>query len=152
MITRHRLGLKNTEPDILGRAYEYLLRRFAEGQRQSAGEFYTPKEVGWLIAEMIQPTPLTTAYDHACGSGGLLIKARLLYRDRHPNHLDQAPKLYGQERNAAQGFMQMIREQMGEQLDTWLREAEASHLPELESFARGIRQDKPAVRAGLTLP
>lgn len=57
MISRHRLGLKNTEPDILGRAYEYLLRKFAEGQGQSAGEFYTPKEVGWLIAELIDPAP-----------------------------------------------------------------------------------------------
>ncbi len=44
ILSRHRLGLKNTEPDILGRAYEYLLRKFAEGQGQSAGEFYTPKE------------------------------------------------------------------------------------------------------------
>ena len=48
VVSRHRLGLRNTEPDILGRAYEYLLRKFAEGQGQSAGEFYTPKEVGWL--------------------------------------------------------------------------------------------------------
>jgi transposase len=52
----------------------------------------------------------------------------------------------------AQAFMQMIREQTGEKLDTWLREAEASHLPELESFARGIHHDKAAVQAGLTLP
>jgi transposase len=39
----------------------------------------------------------------------------------------------------AQAFMQMIREQTGQQLDTWLHEVEASHIPELESFARGIR-------------
>ncbi len=52
----------------------------------------------------------------------------------------------------AQAFMQMIREQTGQLLDTWLSEAEASHLPELESFAKGIHQDKAAVFAGLTLP
>jgi transposase len=52
----------------------------------------------------------------------------------------------------AQSFMQMIREQTGQQLDTWLSEVEASHLPELESFAKGIQQDKAAVLAGLTLP
>jgi len=52
----------------------------------------------------------------------------------------------------AQAFMQMIREHTGEQLDSWLAEVEASHLPELESFARGIHHDKAAVRAGLTLP
>jgi type I restriction enzyme M protein len=99
VITRHRLGLKNTEPDILGRAYEYLLRKFAEGQGQSAGEFYTPKEVGWLIAELINPTPKATIYDPACGSGGLLIKARLLFADRHPDLPGQAPRLFGQEIN-----------------------------------------------------
>ena len=78
MLSRHRLGLQDTEPDILGRAYEYLLRKFAEGQGQSAGEFYTPKEVGWLMARLINPEPYTTIYDPACGSGGLLIKPRLL--------------------------------------------------------------------------
>ena len=98
-ISRHRLGLKNTEPDIIGRAYEYLLRKFAEGQGQSAGEFYTPKEVGWLIAELINPEPKSTVYDPACGSGGLLIKARLLFENRHPYEKSKAPKLYGQELN-----------------------------------------------------
>ncbi len=52
----------------------------------------------------------------------------------------------------AQAFMQMIREHTGEQLDIWLAEVEASHLPEWESFARGIQHDKAAVLAGLTLP
>ena len=45
VISRHRLGLKNANADILGEAYEYLLRKFAEGQGQSAGEFLTPSEV-----------------------------------------------------------------------------------------------------------
>ncbi len=52
----------------------------------------------------------------------------------------------------AQAFMQMIREHTGQQLDTWRSSVEASHLPELESFAKGIQQDKAAVLAGLTLP
>jgi type I restriction enzyme M protein len=99
VISRHRLGLRNAEPDILGRAYEYLLRKFAEGQGQSAGEFYTPKEVGWLIAELINPRPRSTVYDPACGSGGLLIKARLLFEERNPNDRGKAPLLFGQELN-----------------------------------------------------
>lgn len=99
VISRHRLGLRNTEPDVIGRAYEYLLRKFAEGQGQSAGEFYTPKEVGWLIAELINPVPYSTIYDPACGSGGLLIKARLLFENRHPDERGKAPKLRGQELN-----------------------------------------------------
>ncbi len=99
VISRHRLGLKNAEPDILGRAYEYLLRKFAEGQGQSAGEFYTPKEVGWLMAHMINPKPYTTVYDPTCGSAGLLIKARLLFEQKNPEHKSKAPRLYGQEMN-----------------------------------------------------
>lgn len=99
VISRHRLGLKNAEPDILGRAYEYLLRKFAEGQGQSAGEFYTPKEVGWLMAHLIDPQPYTTVYDPTCGSAGLLIKARLLFEQKNPEHKSKAPRLYGQEMN-----------------------------------------------------
>ena len=99
ILSRHRLGLKNTEPDILGRAYEYLLRKFAEGQGQSAGEFYTPKEVGDLMAELIDPREYSTIYDPACGSGGLLIKPRLLFERKHPQEKSRAPRLWGQELN-----------------------------------------------------
>ena len=97
VLSRHRLGLQDTEPDILGRAYEYLLRKFAEGQGQSAGEFYTPKEVGWLMARLLNLEPYTTIYDPACGSGGLLIKPRLLFAQTHPDEKSQAPQIYGQE-------------------------------------------------------
>jgi type I restriction enzyme M protein len=77
ILSRHRLGLDDVEPDIFGRAYEYLLRKFAEGQGQSAGEFFTPKEVGWLIARLLRAEEGMEVYDPACGSAGLLIKAEL---------------------------------------------------------------------------
>jgi len=101
VISRHRLGLDNAAPDVLGQAYEYLLRKFAEGQGQSAGEFYTPMEVGWLMAELIDPTPEATVYDPTCGSGGLLIKTRLVYEQHHPDPNERflSPKLFGQELN-----------------------------------------------------
>ena len=99
VLSRHRLGLNNTEPDILGRAYEYLLRKFAEGQGQSAGEFYTPKEVGWLMAHLVDPQPRRECYDPTCGSAGLLIKLRLFFEQTHPDKRTQAPHLYGQELN-----------------------------------------------------
>src|SRR5207245_2617246 len=62
ILSRHRLGLRDVEPDILGRAYEYLLRKFAEGQGTSAGEFFTPQEVGWLIARLLRPGPGMSIY------------------------------------------------------------------------------------------
>lgn len=99
-IGQHRLGLLDTEPDVLGRAYEYLLRKFAEGQGQSAGEFYTPKEVAVLMAVLMAPGARSTVYDPTCGSGGLLIKARMKFDESHPDDPSQAPKLYGQELNS----------------------------------------------------
>lgn len=93
---RYRLGLHDVEPDFLGRCYEYLLRKFAEGQGQSAGEFFTPTEVGFLIAELMRPRPGEECYDYACGSFGLLIKLQLVSRRLDP--LSKVPlKLFGQE-------------------------------------------------------
>ncbi|MBU0458373.1 N-6 DNA methylase [Patescibacteria group bacterium] len=98
--SRYRLGLHDVEPDFLGRCYEYLLRKFAEGQGQSAGEFFTPTEVGFLMAEILRPRPGEECYDYACGSFGLLIKLQLVCRRIDP--LSKVPlKLYGQEREGA---------------------------------------------------
>lgn len=97
---RFRLGLRDVEPDFLGRAYEYLLRKFAEGQGQSAGEFFTPKEVGWLIAHLIEPRPGESVYDPCCGSGGLLIKCELALLE-HEKQLDRPLELFGQELTGA---------------------------------------------------
>ncbi|WP_448380119.1 type I restriction-modification system subunit M, partial [Gloeomargarita sp.] len=83
VLSRHRLGLHDVEPDILGRAYEYLLRKFAEGQGQSAGEFYTPREVAILMARLLDPQPGMSVYDPTCGSGGLLIKCHLRLLETH---------------------------------------------------------------------
>ncbi|MBI2358696.1 MAG: N-6 DNA methylase [Deltaproteobacteria bacterium] len=93
---RYRLGLKDVEPDFLGRAYEYLLRKFAEGQGQSAGEFFTPKEVGWLIAYLMQAKQGEEIYDPCCGSAGLLIKCQLALKERE-KEIARPLKLYGQE-------------------------------------------------------
>jgi len=83
VLSKHRLGLNDVESDILGRAYEYLLRKFAEGQGQSAGEFYTPREVAILMARILEPEPGMTVYDPCCGSGGLLIKCHLRLLETH---------------------------------------------------------------------
>ncbi len=96
---RYRLGLSDVQPDFLGRAYEYLLRKFAEGSGQSAGEFFTPTEVGFLIANVMRPKPGETCHDYACGSAGLLIKLQLVARDHDPT--SKVPlRLSGQELQA----------------------------------------------------
>ena len=98
IISRNRLGLKDAESDILGRAYEYLLRKFAEGQGQSAGEFYTPKEVGWIMAYILDPEQGQEVYDPACGSGGLLVKSQLALKEKEKK-ISKPLRLYGQEQN-----------------------------------------------------
>jgi type I restriction enzyme M protein len=96
---RYRLGLADVQPDFLGRAYEYLLRKFAEGSGQSAGEFFTPTEVGFLMAHLMRPKPGEECHDYACGSAGLLVKLQLVARDLDP--ISKVPlKLYGQELTA----------------------------------------------------
>jgi len=106
----YRLGLDDVEPDILGRAYEYLLRKFAEGQGQSAGEFYTPREIAITMARILDPRPGMTVYDPCCGSGGLLIKCHLRLLETQGNRQNGrlklpdkvAPlKLFGQEINSS---------------------------------------------------
>jgi type I restriction enzyme M protein len=96
---RYRLGLADVQPDFLGRAYEYLLRKFAEGSGQSAGEFFTPTEVGFLMAHIMRPKPGDECHDYACGSAGLLVKLQLVARELDPT--SKVPlKLYGQELTA----------------------------------------------------
>ena len=96
---RYRLGIADVQPDFLGRAYEYLLRKFAEGSGQSAGEFFTPTEVGFLMAHLMRPRPGEDCHDYACGSAGLLVKLQLVARELDPT--SRVPlKLDGQELQA----------------------------------------------------
>lgn len=99
ILNKYRLGLGDVEPDLLGRAYEYLLRKFAEGSGQSAGEFYTPREVGILMARLLDAEEGEEVYDPACGSGGLLIKAQLHLKEK-TKEIKRPLKLYGQEINS----------------------------------------------------
>ena len=99
-ISAKRLGLNDVEPDIIGRSYEYLIRKFAEGSGQSAGEFYTPAEVGLVMARIMQIEPGMDVYDPCCGSAGLLVKCELVLEEsmRLRSKKKYAPaKLYGQE-------------------------------------------------------
>ena len=95
-----KLHLSNanlSEPDMLGRAYEYLIEKFADDAGKKGGEFYTPRMVVRLIVELLQPKEEMRICDPTCGSGGMLIECAH-YLERH----GQNPKnlsLFGQEKN-----------------------------------------------------
>jgi type I restriction enzyme M protein len=92
------LGNKNLEDaDLLGRAYEYLIRQFADDAGKKGGEFYTPRQVVKLLVEILDPKPDMRVYDPTCGSGGMLV-----YAAEHLEENDRDKKevmLYGQEKN-----------------------------------------------------
>jgi type I restriction enzyme M protein len=99
-ISEKRLGLKDVEADIIGRSYEYLIRKFAEGSGQSAGEFFTPPEVAQVMALIMDPDPGMSVYDPCCGSAGLLIACEHVLDDKMKlrSRRKYAPlKMYGQE-------------------------------------------------------
>lgn len=63
-------------PDLLGAAYEYLIKYFADSAGKKGGEFYTPSEVVRLLVEILEPSEGMEIYDPTCGSGGMLIQSR----------------------------------------------------------------------------
>ncbi|MBI5423237.1 MAG: N-6 DNA methylase [Opitutae bacterium] len=63
-------------PDLLGAAYEYLIKFFADSAGKKAGEFYTPADVVRICVEIVDPQPGMSVYDPTCGSGGMLIQTR----------------------------------------------------------------------------
>ena len=95
-----KLNVRNanlSEPDMLGRAYEYLIEKFADDAGKKGGEFYTPRMVVKLIVELLKPTEGMRICDPTCGSGGMLIECAH-YLERH----GQNPKnlsFFGQEKN-----------------------------------------------------
>lgn len=68
-------------PDLLGAAYEYLIKFFADSAGKKAGEFYTPADVVRTLVEIVDPQPHMSIYDPTCGSGGMLIQTRDYIRE-----------------------------------------------------------------------
>lgn len=84
-------------PDLLGAAYEYLIKFFADSAGKKGGEFYTPGEVVRLLVQLTQPEAGNTIYDPAVGSGGFLIQSHQYVEEQGQNANDLA--LYGQDSN-----------------------------------------------------
>lgn len=84
-------------PDILGAAYEYLIKYFADSAGKKGGEFYTPSEVVKLLVNILEPEQESTIYDPTCGSGGMLIEAKNYVQARYGD--SKRLSFYGQELN-----------------------------------------------------
>ena len=96
--TKYRLRNEDFEfPDLLGAAYEYLIRDFADSAGKKGGEFYTPRPVVQLMVRLVDPQPAMSVYDPCSGSGGMLIYARNHVVDNGGDPANLA--LAGQENN-----------------------------------------------------
>ena len=89
--------IADKEEDVVGRVYEYFLGKFAAAEGKGGGEFYTPKSVVKLIAEMLEPYK-GKIYDPACGSGGMFVQSIKFIESHHGNKKDIS--VYGQEYTA----------------------------------------------------
>ncbi|MBU65319.1 MAG: type I restriction endonuclease subunit M [Cupriavidus sp.] len=87
--------------DMLGDAYEYLIKQFADDAGKKGGEFYTPKGVVQLVVGLIDPRPGMSVYDPTCGSGGMLVESAHHIAELPGGTLMGKPNvlLYGQEKN-----------------------------------------------------
>lgn len=85
------------DPDMLGQAYEYLIKHFADLTNKKAGEFYTPRSVVHLLGLILDPHEGETIYDPACGTGGMLLECVDHLKDNNEDY--RTLKLYGQEKN-----------------------------------------------------
>lgn len=90
--------------DVIGQAYEILIKKFADETKESAGEFYTPREVITLMIRYLDPQAGDTIYDPACGTCGMLLEARRYIND--DNRV--LGKLFGQDKNVTPANMGKI--------------------------------------------
>jgi len=93
----HDLSNKSVSPDVLGRAYEYLIKQFADDAGAKAGEFFTPPEVVDTLVRILEPRLGDTVYDPTSGSGGMLVHTADYLRE-HRQHVSSA-RYFAQEMN-----------------------------------------------------
>ena len=93
---KYRLRNADAPADMLGDAYLYLIKMFAEGAGKKGGEFYTPRSIVRLMVEIIDPRAGMSVYDPTCGSAGMLLEAVQYLKDRGEDA--RSLSLYGQEK------------------------------------------------------
>lgn len=93
----HDLSNRSVPSDVLGRAYEYLIKQFADDAGAKAGEFFTPPEVVDTLVHILEPRPGDTVYDPTAGSGGMLVHAADFLREQ--GHHATSARYFAQEMN-----------------------------------------------------
>lgn len=91
------LGVASVRNDDMGRAYEYLIKRFADKANKKAGEFYTPRTIVRLMVNILDPQVGESVYDPACGTGGMLLET--IHHVKENGGDPRLLKLKGQEKN-----------------------------------------------------
>lgn len=97
--SRLTLGSRAIEGDLLGKAYEYLIKKFADLTNKKAGEFYTPRSIVRLMVNILDPREGESIYDPACGTGGMLLEALEHVKEHHGDVRTLWGRLFGQEKN-----------------------------------------------------
>ena len=97
--SRIDLGNDAARADVLGQAYEYLIKKFADATNKKAGEFYTPRSVVRLMVNFLDPREGESIYDPACGTGGMLLEAIHHVKERRGDDRTLWGRLFGQEKN-----------------------------------------------------
>jgi len=95
--SKYSLNNSAVDADILGQAYEYLIKHFADLTNKKAGEFYTPRSVVHLLGLILDPQQGESIYDPACGTGGMLLECVDHLKTKNEDF--RTLKLYGQEKN-----------------------------------------------------
>ncbi len=95
--SQYNLSNSLVEPDLLGNAYEYLIKHFADLTNKKAGEFYTPRSVVHLLGLILDPHEGESVYDPACGTGGMLIECIDHLKENKEDY--RTLKIFGQEKN-----------------------------------------------------
>jgi type I restriction enzyme M protein len=95
--SQYSLANSLVDPDILGQAYEYLIKHFADLTNKKAGEFYTPRSVVHLLGLILDPHEGESVYEPACGTGGMLLECVNHLRESNEDY--RTLKLHGQEKN-----------------------------------------------------
>lgn len=135
-MSKIKVGNNNYSADVMGDSYEYLIKKFADLSKKTAGEFYTPRSVVKLLVKLLNPKAGEAVYDPACGTGGMLIEAIHYIKNDQMTY----GKIFGQEKNLSTSaiarmnlFLHGAQDFKVTQGDT-LRSPNYMHRGELQTF------------------